>query len=203
MISLSRIADSFRKFLAPGVACAMFAACTFPVSAQGYSPIRHAPFSVEARFSERLPTSTGEGGVPAGAVALFTISAMGQHKIEMPVVSRDPSDFMRGWEKMVEFSGTPFTQQVRLPLASLFGGRILLDGFNAVTPMEHIQRGLPGGGSLDAWSPVPMGHAGVILPKQDNQYGFSLSFHLGGEGKSSHVAEWNGLAARLAMIIPW
>ena len=68
--------------------------------------------------------------------------------MELSKAPADPSDFAASWEQMVEFTGTPFTQQ-RVPLGSLFGGRIRLGGFNAVTPMEHIQRGLPGkGGSL-------------------------------------------------------
>ncbi len=104
---------------------------------------------------------------------------------------------------MVEFSGTPFTQQVRVPLGSLFGGRIRLGGFNAVTPMEHIQRGLPGGGSLDAWSPVPMGHAGMILPKDDNQYGFCLTFHRSRSAETESGTQRAGLVSRLAELNLW
>ena len=101
---------------------------------------------------------------------------------------------------MVEFSGTPCTQQVRVPLGSLFRGRVRLGGFNAVTPMEHIQRGLPGGGSLDAWSPVPMGHAGMILPKDDNQYGLCLTFHLARGAGEAPGAQKGGLVSRLAEL---
>lgn len=81
----------------------------------------------------------------------------------------------RGWEDRVEFSGTPFRQQVRMPFGTLLGGRISLGGFQSVTPMFNVERGLPGGGSLDPWAPVPVGRGGMILPGDDNQYGLSLT----------------------------
>lgn len=133
----------------------------------------------------------------------FRFSGMAPNKSELLEPPREPSDFMHGLNGLVEFFGTPFTQQVRMPLGSLFGGRIRFGGFNAVTPMEHIQRGLPGGGSLDAWSPASMGHAGMILPKDDNQYGLSLTFHLAGNAEEERVAKWNGLASWLVKNDFW
>jgi hypothetical protein len=160
----------------------MIAACVLPLSAQNVSRIRLAPFP---------------------AAALYTPSPLTLEKGEFSEAPRDASDGKRGWREFVEFSGTPFTQQVRVPLGSLFGGRIRLGGFNAVTPMEHIQRGLPGGGSLDAWSPVPMGRAGMAAPKEDKQYGLCLTFHLAGGAKQERGAQWSRMASRLAEISFW
>jgi len=104
---------------------------------------------------------------------------------------------------MVEFSETPFLQQVRMPLGAFFRGRICLDGYNAVTPMEHIERGLPGGGSMDAWSPSPMGHGGMILPKDDTRYGLSLTFYSAGNTEETRGAKLNEIVGWLAARNPW
>ena len=202
MVSLARIGNLLRRFRAPGAVCAMLAACVFPASAQSVSHIRPEAFPAAAPFSTRFALA-GPGSFPATIMTPFIFFAEAQNKNELLEVFGDRSDAKRGWEEMVEFSGTPFMQQVRVPLGSLFGGRIRLGGFNAVTPMEHIQRGLPGGGSLDPWSPVPMGHAGMILPKDDNQYGLCLTFHLAGGAEEARGPKWSALAARLAEINLW
>ena len=61
----------------------------------------------------------------------------------------------------------------------------------------------PGGGSLDAWSPVPMGHAGMILPKDDNQYGFCLTFHRSRSADTESGTKGAGLVSRLAELNLW
>jgi hypothetical protein len=109
-------------------------------------------------------------------------------RFELPL--REKTDFWteprqtrfseRGWEDRVEFSGTPFRQQVRMPFGTLLGGRISLGGFQSVTPMFNVERGLPGGGSLDPWAPVPVGRGGMILPRDENQYGLSLTIYQDG-----------------------
>jgi hypothetical protein len=182
MVLLPGIASVFRRFRVAGAVCGMIAAWVLPLSAQNGSPIRIAP-------------------IPAAAPR--TLSQLAPEPGEFSETSRDSSGGKGGWRELVEFSGTPFTQQVRVPLGSLFGGRIGVGGFNAVTPMEHIQRGLPGGGSLDAWSPVPMGHAGVSVPKEDKQYGLCLTFHLAGGAKQERGVPWGKVASRLGEITFW
>lgn len=86
-------------------------------------------------------------------------------------------------ENAVEISETPFGQQYRMTIGSLFGGRILLGGFGNVTPVENILRGLPGGGSLLALSSTPMGRAGVKTLKEDRSYGLSLTLCRAGNAK--------------------
>jgi hypothetical protein len=168
------------------------------MSAQSISQVRPMSLPAAAPAFERFAVLAEQDRFPAAPIALDVLPATSQYRSELSKAPRDPADFASSWEQMVEFSGTPFTQQVRVPLGSLFGGRIRLGGFNAVTPMEHIQRGLPGGGSLDAWSPVPMGHAGMILPKDDNQYGLCLTFHLARGAEEERGAKWSGLVSRLA-----
>jgi hypothetical protein len=160
----------------------MIAACVLPSFAQNVSRIRLAPFP---------------------AAAPHTLSPVTPEMREFSDPSRGTSEGKGGWRESVEFSGTPFTQQVRVQLGSLFGGRIRVDGFNAVTPMEHIQRGLPGGGSLNAWSPVPMGHASMAAPKEDKQYGLCLTFHLVAGAKQERGAQWGKVASRLAEVSFW
>jgi hypothetical protein len=201
MVSRARIGRLLRRLRVPGAVCGLVAACVFPLSAQSVSQIRPVPDA--APFPSRLAASLGQDSFPAGTITPHTLPATSQKRSELSEATRDPSEFKPAWERMVEFSGTPFTQQVRVPLGSLFGGRIRLGGFNAVTPMEHIQRGLPGGGSLDAWSPVPMGHAGMILPKDDNQYGLCLTFHLVRGAEEEPGAQKGGLVSRLADLNFW
>jgi hypothetical protein len=199
MFPVSDLGDLLRRFRAPSALCGILLACVSPLSAQSFSHIRLVTLPAAAPF---VPLS-GQGSLRTGSTALFALSTMAQHKSELWEEPRDFSEFKRGLGEIVEFSGTPFTQQVRMPLGSLFGGRIRLGGFNAVIPMEHIQRGLPGGGSLDAWSSVPMGHAGMILPKDDNQYGLCLTFHLAGSTDEARIAKWNGLVSWLADRDSW
>ena len=155
---------------------AVLAACVFPVSAQSVSHIRPEAFPASAPFSTQL--CVGWAGNLASHESWPHLHREAQNKNELLEVLRRSSDAKRGWDRDGRVFRDAVMQQVRVPLGSLFGGRIRLGGFNAVTPMEHIQRGLPGGGSLDPWSPAPMGHAGMILPKDDNQYGLVSRFIL-------------------------
>jgi hypothetical protein len=196
----------FRRWLrAPNAMlfCGLIAACASPLSAQRFSHIRLVAFPATPSFSTQFAPLIGQGSMQIRTTGPLTSSGMAQNNSELMEPLHDSPDFMQGLDSVVEFSGTPFTQQVRMPLGSLLGGRIRFGGFNAVTPMEHIQRGLPGGGSMDAWSPVPMGHAGMILPRDDNQYGLSLTFHLAGNAEEARIAKWNGLASWLVKNDFW
>ena len=84
-------------------------------------------------------------------------------------------------EKAIQYSGTPFKEQFRLPIGSFLGGRVLLGGFGAVVPMENILWGLPGSGSLPEWSEIRMGHPGLNVPYFNNSYGLSLALHPTGQ----------------------
>jgi hypothetical protein len=88
-------------------------------------------------------------------------------------------------ENTVDISETPFGQQYRMPIGSLFGGRIRLGGFGAVTPMENILRGLPGSGSFLALSLSPMGNAGLKTPRENISYGLSLTLRRAGNAQGT------------------
>jgi len=198
MVPLQFSGNLLRRFRAPCVLCGMIAACVSPMSAQSFSHIQRISTPAAAPFSARFASSTEHDRGPIGIMPSVTPSVAAPYSSEFSDAPRDSSDSKRGLEEMVEFSETPFTQQVRMPLGSLFGGRINLGGFNTMTPMENIQRGLPGGGSLDAWFLAPMGRAGRILPRDDNRYGLSLTFHFSGNAEAARNAKLNGLVIWLA-----
>src|SRR3984885_8784615 len=91
--------------------------------------------------------------------------------------SRDPSYPGTSLKQMVEFSHTPFAQQVQIPIVSLLGGRLSLSGLKTVTSTENIERGLPGSGSFAALSIARMGQAGVREASDHSRYGLGLSLH--------------------------
>jgi hypothetical protein len=145
---------------------------------------RFFPLAEPGNFQMPIKTEIAPYAVPNGASLLDA--------------SRDPSDSKPGLMDMVEFSETPFLQQMRISLGSFFCGRINFGGFNAVTPTESIERGLPGGGSLDAWAATPMGRGGMILPKDDNRYGLSLTFYYTGSVDEPRNAKWSTVVLWLA-----
>jgi hypothetical protein len=194
---------NFLRRIAPALVVGCVTASALPISAQSVSQIRPAPGAAALSSAAQFAEWHGQAGLAAAQISLLTVPATAPKRIEILETGREPSEGKPGWEQMVEFSGTPFTQQVVVPLGSLFSGRIRLGGFNAVTPMEHIERGLPGGGSLDAWSPVPMGHGGMILPKDDNQYGLSLTVHLARDAERQPGEQKSGLLGRLAELNVW
>jgi hypothetical protein len=78
-------------------------------------------------------------------------------------------------ESSVGFVETPFAEDVRLPLTSLAGGRLRFGPFYNFSQTENILLGLPGAGSLPAWSVSLRNHPGVTVPLADESYGLSLS----------------------------
>ena len=205
MVSLARIGNLLRRFRAPGAVCAMLAACVFPASAQSVSHIRPEAFPAAAPFSTRFALA-GPGSFPATIMTPFIFFAEAQNKNELLEVFGDRSDAKRGWEQMVEFSGTPFTQQVRGP----FRGCCLAGASDWAgsmrSPRWNTSSGdCPGAGAWTHGSlQVPMGHAGMILPKDDNQYGFCLTFHRSRSvERRVRGTQRAGLVSRLAELNLW
>jgi hypothetical protein len=201
MISPVSMGNRLCRIGVAGVLMGCLTAFVPGAGAQSASQVRPTDPALAAPPAMRFAATRGQTRFDAANVNLYKAPAVPQYRAELSKPLGDSSDAASWWEPMVEFSGTPFTQQVRVPLGSLFKGRIRLGGFNAVTPMENIQRGLPGGGGLDAWSDESMGHGGMVLPKDDNQYGLCLAIRLRrgmeeetGEGKRglvSRIAEFN------------
>ncbi len=85
---------------------------------------------------------------------------------------------------MYEYTETPFVQHVLVPVASFGGGRVQVGGYLRMESSENIQMGLPGCGSLPAWSVGMQSHEAVIVPRADASAGFNVSFNLRSAGSN-------------------
>jgi hypothetical protein len=81
-----------------------------------------------------------------------------------------------------ELTETPFVQEVHVPVLLLGGGRLELGGYYRMLSAENFQMGLPGGGTLDAWSVGLQSHLAVLAPRMDQGAGFSVRVRLHGSG---------------------
>jgi hypothetical protein len=77
---------------------------------------------------------------------------------------------------------TPFIDQVRLPLATLWGGRLKLVGFESDVTTANFVLGLPGGGTLPNLSMMGSGHLAMHTPPSDQLTGIHLTINLRGSG---------------------
>jgi hypothetical protein len=75
---------------------------------------------------------------------------------------------------------TPFVDQVRLPLASLWGGRLKVVGFESDVTTANFVLGLPGGGTLRSMGMFSSGHLATHTPPSDQLTGVHLTFNLRG-----------------------
>lgn len=78
----------------------------------------------------------------------------------------------------VDILGTPFAEQIRLPLLALWGGRLELACFDSQRRMVNILLGPPGAGGLPAGSISKRAHAGAWALRSTRSYGLSLSIRL-------------------------
>jgi len=77
---------------------------------------------------------------------------------------------------------TPFIDQVRLPLATLWSGRLKLVGFESDVTTANFVLGLPGGGTLPSLSMMGSGHLAMHTPPSDQLTGIHLTINLRGSG---------------------
>ncbi len=75
---------------------------------------------------------------------------------------------------------TPFVDQVRLPLASLWHGRLKVVGIESDVTTANFVLGLPGGGTLPSLGMFSSGHLATHTPPSDQLTGVHLSFNLRG-----------------------
>jgi hypothetical protein len=75
---------------------------------------------------------------------------------------------------------TPFVDQVRFPLASLWHGRVKLVGFESDVTTANFVLGLPGGGTLPSLGMFSSGHLATHAPPSDQLTGVHLTFNLRG-----------------------
>lgn len=75
---------------------------------------------------------------------------------------------------------TPFIDQVRLPMAALWGGRVKLVGFESDVTTANFVLGLPGAGLLTSLSMTGSGHLATRTPPSDQLVGVHMTFNLHG-----------------------
>ena len=114
-----------------------------------------------------------------------TMAAPKLHGSELVAGTRVIDARTEGIMSMYEFTETPFVQHVLVPVISLGGGRVEVGGYLRMSSTENIQMGLPGCGTLPAWSVATQNHAAVIVPRADASAGFNISFRLHGNGSSA------------------
>ena len=95
----------------------------------------------------------------------------------------------------VATTSTPFVQQVDVRLASIWGGRVALGGFQSVHPMEKLLYGLPGSGLRPSSGAGSRANPGVMAPGDSESFGLSLTVALGPSNSGSGRADaWRCLA---------
>jgi hypothetical protein len=80
---------------------------------------------------------------------------------------------------------TPFIDQVRLPFAALWHGRVRLTGFESDVTTANFVLGLPGAGTLNSLSLTGSGHLATHAPPSDQLVGMHLTFSIDGEAAGS------------------
>ena len=75
---------------------------------------------------------------------------------------------------------TPFIDQVRLPMAALWGGRVKFVGFESDVTTANFVLGLPGAGLLTSLSMTGSGHLATRTPPSDQLVGVHMTFNLHG-----------------------
>jgi hypothetical protein len=77
---------------------------------------------------------------------------------------------------------TPFVDQVQLPVASLWRGRVKLIGLESDVTTANFVLGLPGSGTLHSLSMMGSGHLATRTPPSDQLVGMHMNFYFhGGE----------------------
>jgi hypothetical protein len=86
---------------------------------------------------------------------------------------------------------TPFVDQVRLPLATLWRGRVKLIGFESDVTTANFVLGLPGQGALHNLSMFGTGFVATHTPPSDQMAGIHMTFSL--RGSDTRPEENSGL----------
>ncbi len=119
------------------------------------------------------------------------------------LAATNESNSATSWlDSSYDFTMTPFEQFVQVPVVSLAGGRFQLNGCFRMLSVENFQMGLPGGGSLPAWSIGEQSHLLVVVPRMDQGAGFSVSLRLHGTGlREMHWHAYHTVNHALAFVL--
>jgi hypothetical protein len=94
-------------------------------------------------------------------------------------------DTIEKMESAFYCNDTPFIDQVRLPVAAWWHGRVRLTGFESDVTTANFVLGLPGAGTLTSLSLTGSGHLATKAPPSDQLVGMHLTFSLGGAPTAS------------------
>lgn len=100
--------------------------------------------------------------------------------LEKPLRIASP-DTIEKMEAAFSCNDTPFIDQVRLPVAALWHGRVRLTGFESDVTTANFVLGLPGAGMLANLSLTGSGHLATHAPPSDQLVGMHLTFSIGTE----------------------
>jgi hypothetical protein len=96
-----------------------------------------------------------------------------------PLATNNPTTIDR-MEAAFSCNDTPFVDQVRFPLASLWRGRLKVVGIESDVTTANFVLGLPGGGTLSSLGMFSSGHLATHTPPSLQLTGIHLMFDLRG-----------------------
>jgi hypothetical protein len=96
-----------------------------------------------------------------------------------PVATNNPTTIDR-MEAAFSCNDTPFVDQVRFPLASIWGGRVKVVGIESDVTTANFVLGLPGGGTLPSLGMFSSGHLVTHTPPSLQLTGIHLIVNLRG-----------------------
>jgi hypothetical protein len=179
------VASMFRKLLFyPAALLIMAAAFSQPATAQqSTSSIVALDSTKLARLWPTLPSASASPQRSLYA-QLFPRSSSAQlatlpKSFTKPVATNNPTTIDR-MEAAFSCNDTPFIDQVRLPLASLWRGRVKVVGIESDVTTANFVLGLPGGGTLSSLGMFSSGHLVTHTPPSLQLTGIHLMFDLRG-----------------------
>jgi hypothetical protein len=135
------------------------------------------------------------GLMPASAQSyIFLRPRSDAFSFERPVWTTTPGTIQR-MESAFYCNDTPFVDQVRLPLATFWGGRVKLVGFESDVTTANFVMGLPGQGALHNLSAFGgNGFLAVHTPPSDQLAGIHMTFSWhGGEAEYGDSSGLHGI----------
>jgi hypothetical protein len=133
--------------------------------------------------------------MPGGAQRYISLrSRSDSATFEKPLWASSPGTIQR-MESAFYCNDTPFVDQVRLPLATFWRGRVKLVGFESDVTTANFVMGLPGQGALHNLSAFGgNGFLAVHTPPSDQLAGINMTFSWhGNEVESSESSGLHGL----------
>jgi hypothetical protein len=165
-----------------------------PAASFSFSRLDYAP--QPSRSTPGMPIAAGSAAAPSlNSSSRWMLPRAGQTILSaIPLFAPASARVISRMQASIQSLDTPFLSVVRLPLASLWRGRIKVDGFESDLPTDYILWGLPGAGTVQGLSWSGGGHMGVIVPASDDSYGLHLTLHLHASAvEAGDNCTWHGM----------